>query len=419
MKSYPYVIIGGGLVAGYAAQTFVEQGLQREELCILSAESHLPYERPPLSKDFLRGERAFAEILINPPTFYADHGIDVRLASPVVRVDFSERRLDLTDDTILYDKLLIATGARPRRLHLPGAELAGIYYLRQVEDATLIHQAAAGATRAVVIGGGFIGMEVAAVLQQMKVATTLLFPAPHLCEHLFTTRMATFFHSYYRQRGVEVLPQERATGFVSDDGHVTHVSLASGRDLATDLVVVGIGITPNIELFTESALQLDSGIVVNRFLETSLPHVYAAGDVACYRDLLYNRLRRVDHWDNAVTQGQQAVRNMMGAHEEYLHVPYLFSDFFDLSYELWGDPENAERVIYRGDVENGRFSTWWLSPAGRLLAAFILNRAEEERQLAQQWIQSGVQLNIDTLRDQSCPLQSADPNLPASPLRPE
>lgn len=407
MKSYPYVILGGGVVAGYAAQAFVEHGLQREELCIVTAEKHLPYERPPLSKTFLAGTQPFTDLLINPPEFYTAQGIAVRVETPVVQVDFDQKQLDLIDETIEYDKLLIATGARPRQLTMPGAELAGIYYLRSAEDATRIRQAAEGADRAVAIGGSFLGMEVAAVLQQMGVETTLVFPDPHLCERLFTTRMASFFEHYYRQRGVTVLSQEKVTGFASSDGHVTHVSLASGRDLATDLVVAGVGITPNIDLFVNSALQVDNGIVINRFLEASLPNIYAAGDVACYRDLLYDRLRRVDHWDNAVTQGKHAARSMLGMRQEYVHVPYVFSDFFDLSYEFWGDAQSAERVIYRGEVEQGSFSVWWLSPTGCLLAAFVLNRPAEERLLAQRWIEEGRQLNVDLLRDEAQTLQGA------------
>lgn len=404
VKSYPYVILGGGVVAGYAARAFVENGLHGAELCILSAEPYLPYERPLLSKRFLPDPELLPELLINAPAFYAEHGITVHLSAPVDRVDLEQKQLYLQDKIIGYEKLLLATGARPRHLPVPGAELAGIYYLRHLADAAHIHAAAHTAKRAVVVGGGFLGMEVASALQQMGLATTLVFPEPHLCESLFTTRMAAFFEDYYRQCGVTVLRQEKVIGFASDDGHVTHVSLASGKDLATDLVVAGIGILPNIELFANTALWLDNGIVINRYLETNLPNIYAAGDVACYRDLLYDRLRRVDHWENAVTQGRLAAQIMLGQRAAYVHVPYLFSRFFDLAYEFWGDTANAERVIYRGDVEGGCFSVWWLSPTGRLLAAFILNRPEEERQLAQEWLQQGVQVDADRLHDVHQPL---------------
>lgn len=407
MKSYPYVILGGGVVAGYAARAFVENGLCNAELCIVSAEPHLPYERPLLSKGFLPEPQLLPELLINPPAFYTEHGITVHLSAPVDKVDFEQKQLYLQDDIIGYDQLLLATGARPRHLPVPGAELAGIYYLRQLTDMAHIHAAASRAKQVVVVGGGFLGMEVTAVLQRMGIATTLVFPEPHLCERLFTTRMATFFENYYRHCGVTVLRQEKVIGFASGDGHVTHVSLASGKDLATDLVVACIGILPNLELFANTALWLDDGIVINRYLETNLPNIYAAGDVACYRDLLYNRLRRVDHWENAVTQGRLAAQLMLGQRAPYLHVPYIFSRFFDLFYEFWGDTTNAERIIYRGDVEQGSFSVWWLSPTGRLLAAFILDRPEEERLLAQRWLQEEVQVDGSRLNDPRQPLCTA------------
>lgn len=397
MKHYPYVILGGGVVAGYAAQAFVAHGLPPGQLCIVSAEPHLPYDRPPLSKAYLARNVAVVNLLINPPAFYETHGIAVQLATAVEYVDFTQKRLYCQGDSIFYDNLLIATGARAQRLTLPGAELTGIHYLRTLDDADQIRQAAAHAQRAIVIGGGFIGMEVSAVLQALGLATTLVFRSTHLNERIFTTRMAAFFENYYRDCGVTLCAQERVIGFASDNGHVTHVSLASGKDLPTDLVVAGVGIAPNTELFINTPLQVDDGIVINRFLETSLPNVYAAGDVACYRDLLYNRLRRVDHWDNAVRQGHLAARLMLGQRDEYLHVPYLFSRSFDRSYELWGDAQQAERIVYRGDVESGSFSAWWLSPAGRLLAAFIMERPEEERLLAQQWVQEGRVLNADCL----------------------
>jgi NADPH-dependent 2,4-dienoyl-CoA reductase/sulfur reductase-like enzyme len=408
LKHYPYVILGGGVVAGYAAQAFVAHGLPPGQLCIVSAEPHLPYDRPPLSKAYLAGNVAVVNLLINPPAFYETHGIAVQLATAVEYVDFTQKRLYCQGDSIFYDNLLIATGARAQRLTLPGAELTGIHYLRTLDDADQIRQAAAHAQRAIVIGGGFIGMEVSAVLQALGLATTLVFRSTHLNERIFTTRMAAFFENYYRDCGVTLCAQERVIGFASDNGHVTHVSLASGKDLPTDLVVAGVGIAPNTELFINTPLQVDDGIVINRFLETSIPDVYASGDVACYRDLLYNRLRRVDHWENAVMQGHLAARIMLGQREEYLHVPYLFSRIFDRSYEFWGDAEQAERVVYRGDVESGSFSAWWLSPAGRLLAAFVMERPEDERLLAQQWTQEGRLLNADCLHNAAQVATAAD-----------
>lgn len=408
MKSYPYVILGGGLVAGYAAQAFVQHGVPQDQLCILAGESHLPYERPPLSKAFLRGTLTTAELLINPPAFYVEHGIEVRLDTTVERVDFANKRLHTKNETIGYEKLLIATGARPRPLALDDAEVAGVYTLRQLEDAQQIQAAACPGQRAVVIGGGFIGMEVAAVLQQRGVTTTLVFSGSHLGPDFFTTRMADFFTAYYQARGVTIHGQGRVIGLHREADQVTHVTLATGPDLAADLVVAGIGVYPNVELFAQSELQLAKGVIVNEFLETNLPNVYAAGDVACYPDHRFQeKWRRVEHWDNAVAQGQHAVRVMLGERSPFLHLPYLFSDLFDLSYELWGDPAGAETIVYRGDVERGSFSVWWLSPASTLQAAFVMQRPDEERTLAQQWLKAGTVLDGQILSDPTAALASA------------
>ena len=408
MKNYQYVILGGGVVAGYAAQVFVEWGVAPHELCILSAEKQLPYARPPLSKDFLLGKAHCADLLINPPDFYTAHAIDVQLATPVVRVDFANKRLHTSSESIGYSKLLIATGSTVRPLTMPAADLAGIYYLRGIEDAKQLQHAAQTATQAVVIGGSFIGMEVAAVLQQQGIATTLLFPQAHLGARLFTTRMATFFEKYYCARGVTIRPQSKVIGFHGDAGQVTHVSLASGQDLPTDLVVAGIGVSPNLALFAQSELLLDDGILVNHWLETNIPDVYAAGDVARYPDRLFaDKLRRVEHWDNAVTQAKYAAQTMLGQRTEFIHVPYFFSDCFDLSYEFWGDPEAAETIVYRGEVDTGAFSVWWLSPSGRLLAAFVMHRPAEEQTLAPQWIKAGTQLDGARLGDSYQTLQTA------------
>lgn len=408
MKRYPYVILGGGLVAGYAAQTFVHHGIVRDQLCIVADENDLPYERPPLSKAFLRGALTAAELLINPPAFYADHGIEVRLGATVERVDFANKWLHTKSETIGYEKLLIATGARPRSLALDDAQVTGVYTLRHLEDAQQIQAAAHPGQRAVVIGGGFIGMEVAAVLQQRGVATALVVSGPQVGPDFFTTRMADFFTAYYQANGVAICRQSRVIGLHHTDNQITHVSLADGCDLAADLVVAGIGVHPNVELFAQSELELGDGIIVNEFLETNLPDVYAAGDVARYPDQLFaGKRRRVAHWDNAVAQGQHAAQVMLGQRTPFVHLPYLFSDLFDLSYEFWGDPAEAETIVYRGDMNTGSVSVWWLSPASTLQAAFVMQRPAEEGTLAQQWIKERPLLDGQLLGEPAADLASA------------
>ena len=398
MKKYKYVILGGGLTAGYAAQEFVTRNLPAGQLCIVSAENTLPYERPPLSKSFLAGEDTPDDLLINKPSFYKKHGITVKLNTQVTRVDFEEQALYAGDDSIAYENLLIATGSRPRTFKVPGTNLANIFYLRQIEDAQKIRDTAKNASKAVVIGGGFIGMEATAVLQSQGIHTTLIYPEDRVWQQFFTPVMSRFFENYYQDRGVMLMPHQKVNSFIKDHG-VLQTITKSGLNLPAELIVAGIGVLPNYELFKESALNLtDLGIEVNRYLQTNIPHVWAAGDITHYRDVVYERPLHIEHWDNAVAQGRHAARAMLGQIQPYEHIPYFFTDIFDLFYEFWGDTTGAVQTVYRGDVDKGCFSSWWLAENGRLLAAFVMDRPEEERKLAPKWIKAGQKLSSSWLQ---------------------
>lgn len=398
--TYKYVILGGGLTAGYAAQEFVKHGLHPGDLCIVSAEKTLPYERPPLSKDFLADDKTKEDILINAPSFYEEQGIEVKLHSPVTRVDLENKRLYTENEAIAYEKLLIATGARPRTFDLPGADLDNIFYLRQIDDARQIREQAQQAEKAVVIGGSFIGMEATSVLQSGGVDTTLLFPEERVWQSFFTPEMSEFFTDYYQKQGVTIMPETGVASF-GGNGRLAHIITSAGQQIPADLVVAGIGVVPNSELFTDTPLQMKEGyILVNRFLETNMPDVYAAGDITQYRDLIYEQTTtHVEHWDNAVAQGCHAACAMLGLSQPFEHVPYFFSDVFDLSYEFWGDTGEAVETVTRGDRDSGSFSVWWLGENGRLLAAFIMDRPEEERKVAPEWIKSGKKLSTKFIKE--------------------
>jgi NADPH-dependent 2,4-dienoyl-CoA reductase/sulfur reductase-like enzyme len=365
MKSYKYLILGGGMAAGYGARALVENGAKPGELAILSADEDLPYERPPLSKGYLAGRETDEGILINKPEFYREYGIEIVLREVVERVDFTARRLRARSGAeYAFEKLLIATGARPRTLDLPGP----VYYLRSAADSRRIREAASGARSAAVIGGGFIGMEVASVLAQKGLEVTMLVAEDRIWQRLFTPELSAFFQRYYEARGVKV---------VTGTGPVTPRQIAGA-----DLIVAGVGVSAETAIFEDTGLALDNGIVVNEYLETNVPGVWAAGDVANYRDILFDRQRRVEHWDNAVKQGPHAARAMTGLREPFRNVPYFFSDIFDLSWEFWGDTSDAGRTETRGDYDSKSFSVWWWRGT-RLVAAFLMNRPEEERQRAQ------------------------------------
>lgn len=396
MKSTKYLILGGGMVAGYAAKQLVEGGLKPNELTIVSADSSIPYERPPLSKSFLAGKDTEAGILINPDDFYREHGIEIHLNSEASGVDPGRKRVRLSSgDEIGFEKLIIATGARVRMLEIPGAELAGVYYLRTLENSRSIRDKSGSAKRAVVIGSGFIAMEVTAVLAQQGIETTMVSHDDRIWKRFFTSPMSSFFENYYTARGVHFAKNTKVTKLTGTDT-VQSAVLENGEIIPCDMVVAGIGVTPATEALLNSGFEIADGIVVNEFLETNQRDVYAAGDAASYHDVLFGKHRRAEHWDNAVSQGQHCAKALLGERAPFVHVPYFFSDVFDLSYEFWGDPADAEKVIERGDLTSTSFSVWWLRE-GRLVAGFAMNRPEEEREAIPRLIESKEAISEETL----------------------
>lgn len=406
MSQSNIVILGGGMVAGYAAKQLVELGLPKGELTILSADNAVPYERPPLSKGFLAGKDTEDAIRINAEDFYQANGIEIRLECEVANLDAKDKRLILKNgDEFQFRKLIIATGARPRTLNIPGSTLQNLFYLRSLNNSKTIRAAAEKARHAVVIGGGFIGMEVASVLAQKGIEVALVLSDDRVFKRLFSPEMSSFFESYYTARGVRLLKSTSVTEF-RGDGTVKSAVLKNGQTLPCDLVVAGIGVQPSIEVVKNSGLDLDDGILVNEYLQTSRPDIWAGGDVANYHDVLFGKRRRVEHWDNAVSQGQYCARSLIGDKNPFRHVPYFFSDVFDLSYEYWGDSSDADQVIHRGDLSSNSFSVWWLRQE-RVVAAFTMNRPDEERNVATQWIEAGEKVSSARLKDASRPITAS------------
>lgn len=387
MKTSKYLILGGGMVAGYAAKQLVDSGLKPGELMILSADSSTPYERPPLSKSFLAGKDTEDSVFINGQDFYRNHEIEIQLNCIVDSVDPTRNRVHLrSGEEVGFEKLVVATGARVRMLEIPGRDLAGVYYLRSLEDSKRIRDKAGTAKRAVVIGGGFLAMEVTSVLAQKGIETTMVLPDDRIWKRFFTSPMSQFFENYYTARGVRFAKNTKVVE-LTGNGAAGSAVLQSGEILSCDMVVAGIGVTPVTEPLVNSGIVIADGVVVNEYLETNHRNIYAAGDVASYYDVLFDKHRRAEHWDNAVSQGQHCARALLGDRTPFAHVPYFFSDVFDLSYEFWGDPSGAEEVVERGDLSSSSFSVWWLRQ-GRLVAAFVMNRPDEEREAAPRLIQS-------------------------------
>jgi 3-phenylpropionate/trans-cinnamate dioxygenase ferredoxin reductase subunit len=381
MREYRTVLLGGGMVAGYAAKEFVEAGVKAGEVGIVSADSALPYERPPLSKGFLSGKEDEQSVLINPEGFYRQHGIGAHLNVKIERIDITDnpvagKRMVGGGEEFRFQNLVLATGATPRRLEAPGADSDRVLYLRSLNDSARLRDRLKSSKKVLVVGSGFIGMEVASQSAQQGCDTTMAFPQERVWKSFFTPEMSRFFQKYYEDRGVHFAPNAKVESIRGNS-----VELSNGRKLETDVVVAGVGVTPVTELAEAAGIDVQNGIVVNEFLQTSAANIYAAGDIANYQDVLFGKRRRVEHWDNAVKQGQYVARRLSGRAERFENIPYFFSDVFDLSYEFWGDTSGAERTEYRGDVNSASFSAWWLK-GNQAVAAFVMNRPDAERDAA-------------------------------------
>ncbi len=353
-----FVIVGASLAGARAAETLREEGFDGR-IVLVGAEPEPPYERPPLSKEYLRGESDRAKTHVHPEGFYEQHNIELLLGRTVTGLA-PDRRLITIDggETLPFDRLLLATGAEPRRLTVPGAELAGVYELRDLHDATTIRERIARGGKLVVIGAGWIGAEVAASARQKGLEVAIVEQATLPLERVLGPEVGAVYRDIHLDHGVELLADAQLEAF-EGRGSVERVGLADGRRIDCDFVVVGIGVTPRTQLAAQAGLEVANGIVVDEHLQTSVPGIFAAGDVANVPHPLFGRLR-VEHWANALNQGPVAGRNMLGRGEAYEHIPYFFSDQYDVGMEYSGHASARERLVFRGDPESREFIAFWL-----------------------------------------------------------
>jgi NADPH-dependent 2,4-dienoyl-CoA reductase/sulfur reductase-like enzyme/predicted acylesterase/phospholipase RssA len=402
-----FLLIGGGLASATAAEALRAGGAEGS-IAILCAENTLPYYRPPLSKDFLLKGPDDTRVLIHDQTFYRDRDIDVHLGTRVCRVDADSRRIE-TDHGVhfRFDKLLIATGATVHRLKVPGASLGGIHYLRTVNDALSLYQAIARAQRAIVIGASFLGMEIAASLITRGVATTLIAKKDLVYEKLCSPEVSDFFVEYFRARGVDFIFGEEVKEFwgtTKIEGIVT----SSGKRLPCDIVAIGIGVRPEVGFLADSGINVDGGILVDQYLETNQSGIYAAGDVANFYNPIARARYRAEHWDNAVKQGRLAAWNMLGERQSWRTVSYIFSDVFDVTFNVVGSTEEADERVVRGSVKDKSFSVLYLDNE-RLRGAFLLDQSLVEAKAAGALIanRSDVSATKAKLSDTGFPLNQA------------
>jgi 3-phenylpropionate/trans-cinnamate dioxygenase ferredoxin reductase subunit len=405
MSQRPFVIVGASLTGASAAAQLREDGFDGP-LVLIGAEPERPYERPSLSKDYLRGASERETVFIHEPSFYDEHAIDLRTSTRVTAIDPGRREIVLDGGQRLpYERLLLATGAAPRLLELPGAELPGVHQLRTLGDADALRDAAATASRVAVIGGGWIGAEVAASLRQLDLPVTMVAPGSVPLERVLGSDVGAVYRDLHAERGVKLAMGQRVAA-IRGSGAVEAVETSDGTRIEADLVVVGIGARPRTELAIEAGLRVDDGIVVDEHLETSVPGVFAAGDVAAAWHPLFGTTIRLEHWDNAKRQGRAAARNMLGFAEAYDRLPYFYSDQYDLGMEYVGHAPTWDRVVFRGDVSGREFVAFWLK-GGRAVAGMNANVWKVNDALAA-LVRSGERVAVDRLGDPSVALDDIE-----------
>ena len=370
-----FVVVGAGLAGGKAVETLRAEGFDGR-LVLVGHEDELPYERPPLSKDYLQGKAERDSVFVHDVDWYREHDVELRLGSEAVRLDRVGHEVELAGlERVPYDRLLLTTGSRPRRLDVPGAELDGVHYLRSLGDSERIRATIASARRLVVVGAGWIGLEVTAAARRADVEVVLLETAELPLLRVLGREMATVFADLHRAHGVDLRTGVQVAEVTGDGDRATGVRLGDGSVVEGDAVLVGVGIAPNVELAADAGLAVDDGIVVDAFLRTSDPDVFAAGDVASAEHPLLGRRIRVEHWANALNQPQAAARAMLGQDVAYDRVPYFYSDQYDLGMEYsgWVGREDVDRVAVRGNRDGREFVAFWQDAEGRVLAGMNVN----------------------------------------------
>jgi len=394
MKAFDYVIVGGGLAGASAIQGIREHD-RRGSILLIGEETHPPYDRPPLSKKLWLGKNKVEDIFLHPLHFYAEHDVSLVLGSRVERLDPSGKSITATGGNIYhFGKLLLATGVRPRRIAIPGAELEGICYFRTLDDYLRMHDEAQVNKSVLIVGGGFIGSELAAALN-INLEVTMIFPSATICSRVFPESLGKAVQRYFQERGIRVIPSDTPIS-ISKNGSKFRTKTASGRSLESDLVIVGIGVDPCIELAQEAGLAVGNGIVANEFLESSHADIYVAGDNAFFPYRALGKNMRIEHWDNALVQGRWAGWNMAGAHEAYTYQPYFFSDLFELGYEATGEVDTSLEIFADWKKENHTGVIYYLRD-GRvsgIMMCNLWNRIDAAREL----IRKGVRVSPENLR---------------------
>ena len=397
------MIVGASLAGAKAAQELRERGFDGN-MFLIGSEKERPYERPPLTKDYLRGESEREKAYVHPSDFYDQHKIELLTGRTVTGIDSASSAITLDDGRELaYDRLLLSTGAEPRRLTVPGAELDGVHYLRTLADCDALRERVGTGGHVAVVGAGWIGSEFAASARQRGLEVTLIDPLALPNERIFGPEIGGFYRDVHMRNGVELVLGEGVEA-VEGDRAVEQVRTTSGRVIDCDFAVIGIGVSPRVDLAAAAGAKIENGIVVDHQLRTTLPDVFAAGDVANAWHPLFKRNIRVEHWANALNQGSAAARAMLGEPVSYDRIPYFFSDQYDVGMEYSGYATSWDQVVFRGDPGSGEFIAFWLHER-RVLAGMNVNVWDVNTHV-QALIRSRRPVEPGALRDPDVPLES-------------
>jgi 3-phenylpropionate/trans-cinnamate dioxygenase ferredoxin reductase subunit len=403
-----FVIIGGSLAGGRAAETLRTEGFDGP-IKVICAEAVRPYKRPPLSKEYLRREKGVDAVFLRPLEWYERERIEFLLDRRIARVDAKNKRLHThTGETIDYDTALITTGAVPRRVDLPGSTLGGIHYLRTLQDSDSLAGELTKRPRVLVLGGGFIGCEVAASARTLGCEVTMVSRGLPLVQAIGST-LGEAYARIHRDRGVELLVGAEIEQFRGDE-RVEEAITTAGKKISCDVVVIGVGVVPATELVDGEAVEVDNGIITDEFCRTSVPDLYAAGDVANWWHPRLQRRVRVEHFDNAHNQGIAAAKSMLGKGEAYAPIPYFWSDQYDVNLQYVGLATASDRVIVRGDAKGLSFSGFFMGDDGKLSACVAVNRFRDIT-AARRLLRAGVTVTDAQLADETFDLKLLEPSV--------
>lgn len=402
------VIIGGGLAGAKTAEALRDKGYQGS-VTLVAEEDHLPYERPPLSKEYLAGKAKFEDAVVHPADWYEEKNVTLKQGTRATKVDTKDHQVTLADgSTLPYDKLVLATGSTVRKLPIPGADADNVFYLRTVENSDALRETFGKDKKLVIIGGGWIGLETAAAARGADTDVTLLEGAKLPLYKILGDEVAQVFADLHRDNGVDLRTNVKVSEIVTENGRAVGVRLEDGTTIDADNVAIGVGVAPATELAEDAGLDVDNGVLVDGSLQTSNPDVYAVGDIANHDHSVLGHRIRVEHWANALNQPAAAAAALLGQDDSgYTNLPYFFSDQYDLGLEYVGHATGSEdKVVIRGDLDKREFVAFWVNSKNHILAAMNVNVWDVPDKI-KPLIAEGKKVDLEQL---------ANPNVPYSQL---